>query len=391
MIFQHYWPEQFRATDIAENLVKEGHEVTVLCGLPNYPHGFVLDEYRHGRNRVQVRNGVKILRVKEIGRRNNVLFRMLNYWSYPHYAKKYLKKHHLECDVVLTVETSPIMMCKPALFYKKRYKKKVLMYAMDLWPESLLAGGITNRSIVYKHYTKVSARIYSQCDKILVTTNEHIGYIKSLPGCQSLDIECLPQYAESIFEEGDFESEDNGIIDLMFAGNVGKAQSVGTLVKAAAILKDDSRFRFHIVGGGSELENVIGLANSLGLDNVVFYGQKPIEEMTAMYKLADAMLVTLEDKPYANMTVPGKVQSYMAAGKAIIGSVRGSCASLIHNNGLGYVCDPGDENALATLIKGLNYNDLVKTGSHSREVYSQSFCQNSFMSRLIHSLAILQE
>ena len=103
----------------------------------------------------------------------------------------------------------------------------------------------------------------------MVSTKEHIDYIKSLPRCNELDIGYLPQYADTIFEESDFGNEDNGVIDLMFAGNIGKAQSVDTIIRAAALLKDDPRFKFHIVGSGSELDNVKKLAAELKTDNVV--------------------------------------------------------------------------------------------------------------------------
>lgn len=391
IVSQHYWPEQFRVTDIAESLAKEGHDVTVLCGLPNYPKGYVLDEYKHGKNRVQERNGVKIIRVKEIGRRRGVFFRFLNYWSYPRYAIKYLKKHKIDCDVVLTVETSPIMMCKPAIYYKKKYNKKVVMYEMDLWPESLLAGGITNKSLIYRHYKKVSSKIYSQCDKILVSTKEHIEYIKALSNCSNLDIEYLPQYAESIFEDGDFKTIDNGVIDLMFAGNIGKAQSVDTIIRAAALLKDDPRFKFHIVGSGSELENVKKLAKELKTDNVIFYGQRPLSEMPELYRLADVMLVTLEDKTYANMTIPGKVQSYMAAGKPVIGSIKGSCANFIRNNNVGLTCLSGDSKALANLIGGLDLKELQEIGERSKNVYFKKYSKSIFMNKLISTLESIKK
>jgi len=391
IVSQHYWPENFRITDIAETLVSLGHQVTVLCGLPNYPKGYIFDDYKYGKNRIQEHNGVKILRAKEIGRRNNVLFRFLNYWSYPHYASKMIKKLDKDFDIVYVQMSSPIMITKPALKYAKKYSKKVVMYEMDLWPESLLAGGITNKSFIYKHYKKVSAKIYSQCDKILVTTKEHIPYIKDLPGCKDLDIEYLAQYADTIFEESDFGYEDYDAIDLMFAGNIGKAQSVDTIIRSAALLKDDSRFKFHIVGSGSELENIKKLATELNTDNVVFYDQRPLEDMPELYKIADAMLVTLEDKPYANMTIPGKVQSYMAVGKPVIGAINGSCADFIKNNDIGYACPSEDSKALANLIENLELKELQKIGEHSKDVYFKKYSKSIFMNKLISILESMKK
>ena len=391
IITQRYWPENFRINDIAESLASFGYEITVLTGLPNYPIGYILDEYKHGKNRMQDYNGVHIVRAKEIERRKGVFFRFLNYWSFQHYGKKLVKKLDDSFDVVLINELSPIMSANPGLKYAKKHNKKVVMYEMDLWPESLLAGGIKKDSFIYNHYKKVSAKIYSQCDKILVSTKEHSEYIKSLPKCGDLNIVYLPQYADTIFEESDFGNEDNGIVDLMFAGNIGKAQSVDTIIKAASLLKDNPKYRFHIVGSGSELENIKKLAAELKTDNVVFYGQRPLEEMPQLYKMADAMLVTLEDKSYANMTIPGKVQSYMAVGKPVIGAINGSCANFIKNNDIGYACPSEDSGALANLITNLDLKELQKIGEHSKDVYFKKYSKSIFMKRLISTLELMKK
>lgn len=391
LVTQYYWPENSRVTDIAESLKKEGNNVTVLTGLPNYPQGYIYEGFRKGENRIQEHNGVHIIRAKLIERRHDILHRLLNYYSFPYYATKLTKKIPGDFDVVLAMEESPIMLVKPAIAYAKKHKKPLIMYEMDLWPESLLAGGITNKSFIYKHYKKVSAKIYSKCDKILTSTKEHIPYIKNLPGCEDLDIEYLPQYADTIFEESDFGNKDNGVIDLMFAGNIGKAQSVDTIIKAAALLKNDVRFKFHIVGAGSELNNIKKLAAKLKTDNVIFYGQRPLEDMPGLYKIADAMLVTLEDKPYANMTIPGKVQSYMAAGKPIIGAINGSCANFIINNEIGYTCKSNDSMALCELLVKQNIKELKRLGDRAREVYFRKYSKKAFINHLTNVLCEIKK
>lgn len=391
LVTQYYWPENSRVTDIAESLKKEGNEVTILTGLPNYPQGYIYDGYKHGKNRIQEHNGVHIVRAKLIARKHDIFHRFLNYYSFPYYGCKLAKKIPNDFDVVLAMEESPIMLVKPAITYAKKHHKPLIMYEMDLWPESLLAGGVTNKSFIYKHYKKVSAKLYSEFDKIIVSTKEHISYIKSLPKCESLDISYLAQYADTIFEESNYNKNENGIIDLMFAGNIGKAQSADTIIKAAALLKNDSRFRFHIVGSGTELDNVKKLANNLKADNIKFYGNMPLEEMPKMYQLADAMLVTLEDKPYANMTIPGKVQSYMAVGKPVIGAINGSCSNFIINNDVGYSCPSGDFNTLAEMIKTMTIEELQQIGQRSKEVYFRKYSKSIFMDRLIKHIKSLTE
>lgn len=389
IVSQRYWPESFRITDIAESLVKEGHQVTVLTGLPNYPRGYIFDDYKNKKNRIQEHNGVKIIRAKEIARKNNIFFRFLNYYSFPFYSKKIVKKLDNDFDVVLINELSPIMSCKPGLLYKKIHGTKAVMYEMDLWPESLLAGGIKKDSFIYNHYKKVSSKIYSQCDKILVSTKEHIDYIKALPNCSHLDISYLPQYAEEQFEKVESKPINEGdTINLMFAGNIGKAQSVDTIIRAAALLKEDKRFKFHIVGSGSEYDNMVSLAKELKTENVMFYGQKPVEEMPKLYEMAQVMLVTLEDSPFANLTIPGKIQSYIAAGKPVIGAINGSGANFIRNKDIGLSCAAGDFNALAKTISSLNAKQLNYFAEKSKTIYELEYNKSRFIKSLVENLNI---
>lgn len=387
IISQRYWPEIFRITDIAESLANNCIDVTVLTGLPNYPYGYVLNQYKNHKNRVEEHNAVHIVRCKEIGRRNNVFFRFLNYYSFPHYSKRIIRRIDKDFDVVLINELSPIMAAKPGLIYKKLYGTKVVMYEMDLWPESLLAGGIKKGSLLYNHYKKVSSKIYAKCDKILVSTKEHIGYIKALPGCDALNIEYLPQYAETIFEQvKEKKLEIDGPINLMFAGNIGKAQSIETIIRAASLLKNEPKYKFHIVGTGSEYDNIVELSKQLNTNNVVFYGQKPLSEMPELYSKMDVMLVTLEDSSYANLTIPGKVQSYLAAGKPIIAAVNGSTADLIKNKNVGYVCSSGDYKKLAQIISSIDVEWLKKISLNCKNVYKSLFSKDIFMKKLLESL-----
>lgn len=386
ILSQRYWPESFRITDIAEELVKRGNDVTVLTGLPNYPKGYIFDDYKNGKNRIQEHNGVKIVRAKEIERRNDLVHRFLNYYSFPHYAKKIIKKMDNDFDVVLINELSPIMAAIPAFLYKKKHNVKVVMYEMDLWPESLLAGGIKKNSILYKHYWKTSGKIYSQCDKILVSTKEHIEYIKKLPKCSGLDIEYLPQYAESIFENIKPKQFDEKHIEILFAGNIGKAQSIETIIKAANELKDDKRFMFHIVGGGSELENSELLTKDLKLNNVKFYGPKPVTEMPHYYEMCDAALVSLENKGYANMTIPGKVQTYMCAGKPIIGAINGATQNLIKENEIGVCCNSEDFVELGNIIRCLNEQSVTIFKMNAKKMYAEEFNKDKFFEKLIIEL-----
>ena len=105
-----------------------------------------------------------------------------------------------------------------------------------------------------------------------------------------------------------------------------------------------------------------------------------------MISINVAMLITLEDKQYANMTIPGKVQSYIAVGKPIIGAINGSTANFIINNEIGYVCASMNSDALATLIKNLKLEELEAIGKHSKDVYFKEYSKKLFINKLLLEL-----
>lgn len=172
----------------------------------------------------------------------------------------------------------------------------------------------------------------------------------------------------------------------MFAGNIGKAQSVDTIIRAAALIKDDKRFKFHIVGSGSEYDNNVTLAKQLNATNVIFYGQLPVEDMPKLYEMAQVMLVTLEDSPFANLTIPGKIQSYIAAGKPVIGAITGSAANFIKNKNIGLSTNSGNYKSLAHLITTLSTEKLNEFSKNAKNVYESTYNKKRFIKTLINNL-----
>lgn len=383
VICQYYYPEPFRVNDICEEMVKRGHEVTVVTGEPNYPEGQIYKGYENHAHSDEVINGVKVHRCPIIPRKTGTLYRFLNYFSYPYQAKKYIKNLRASdgkpFDVVFVNQLSPVMMAEPAISYKKKYGTPVLMYCLDLWPESLVAGGIGRGSVIYKFFHKISRRIYRQMNRIFVTSRMFSAYLNREFGIDDGVIDYLPQYAEGMFEKLPCREPD-GKTNFVFAGNIGAIQSVETIIKAAEELKD-SPVNFHIVGGGTDLERLKGLAD--GLENVVFYGRRPLEEMTEFYSMADAMLVTLKADPVLSLTLPGKVQSYMAAGKPIIGAIDGETKEIIEKAGCGYCGKAEDADELAGNIRRfINDGKTAELGSNARDFYEKYFERQKFMDEL---------
>lgn len=379
VICQYYSPEPFRITDICEELVKRGHEVTVVTGLPNYPMGEIYEGYRNGQHRKEIINDVEIYRCFTIGRKKGVVYRFLNYYSYMISSTNLVKKIDKDFDVVFVNQLSPVMMANAGVKYKKITNKKLVMYCLDLWPESLTLGGVKKGSSIYKYFHKVSKKLYNSADKIAITSRTFEDYFRDMFDIR--EVVYLPQYAEDLFNMSECRKTPDQFIDVMFAGNVGVAQSVDTILEAAKLTADITSLRWHIVGDGSELEKLE--TKMKGCENMIFHGRKPLEEMPRYYAMADAMLVTMQKDPIISLTLPGKLQTYMAAGKVIIGAVDGEARKIIDEAKCGFCSEAENAEALANNIRiFIQSNHKEEMCLNSRKFYEDHFEKGYFMNQL---------
>ncbi len=385
VISQHYYPENFRITDICEELVKRDFQVDVICGLPNYPEGIVLEEYKKKINREQKINGVNIHRCYEIGRGNSKLKLFLNYYSVCLSMKRKAKRLKEKYDLVFINQLSPVMVSWAGLTYAKKNNVPCIMYCYDLWPDSLAAGGINKKSLIYKYFFKISNKCYHSVDKIFVTSKMFINYFKTIHNIFDDKIEYLPQYCEDIFANIKFEESNNHYVNYVFAGNVGKMQSVETIIKAAKFVKKEN-IKIHIIGDGSNLEMCKRLCENYELDNVYFYGKRPLEEMPKFYSFADAMIVSLVKNDIISKTLPGKIQSYMSAGKPIIGCIDGETQEIIKEANCGLCCEAEDSEKLAELFIQMAKLDRKQLGYNAKNYYIQNFTKELFYKKLINEM-----
>lgn len=392
VVCQHYWPEPYRLADICEEMVRRGHTVRVVTDVPNYPMGHIYPEYRNGQNRREERNGVEIRRCFTIGRRNDLLFRFLNYYSFALSSRRYVRHLREDYDLVFTQQTSPVMMSSAAMAWARRHKKPCVLWCQDLWPASLKVGGVKEGGLLYRYYARVSRRIYRQADTLLISSRMFRGYLRDTLGVDNARIEYLPQYAENIFNHPLSWPEGKDTVDLVFAGNVGKAQSMPTILGAAARLRDVSALRIHIVGDGSELAATKSRAARMGLENVIFHGRQPLEAMPAYYAMADAMLLCLTADEEISRTLPAKVQGYMAAGRPILAAANGETALVLADAGCGACVAAEDDAALAEAIRTfIRCADRVELGRRARNFYAEHFERSVFMGRLENTLAASAE
>ncbi len=374
MVCQYYYPEQFQINEIAPEFVKRGHDVTVLTGLPNYPKGEIYPGYENGKRREEVIDGVKVIRVEEHPRKTGGKNLIMNYLSFARNASKMVKNFSGDFDVVFCYQLSPVTMLQPAVAYAKKYHKPLLAYCLDIWPES--AKDHLNIPVVYSVIASISKKLYRAADHIAVTSRPFIDYLEAEIGYDKRKMSYIPQHADTSMLDIDFSAPDNGIADFMYAGNMGKGQTLDVIIRAVAELKDRNYFLVHMVGDGSKREELEALAKELGVeDKVIFYGNQKREDMPKFYKRADALLITLRGNNAVGNTMPGKLQMYMTTGKPILGAINGAANEVIAESGCGKCVPAGDYKGLAAIMTDyIEHKDRYEDcGVKARAYFSENF------------------
>ena len=391
IVTQYYYPEQFQINEIAPELVKRGHEVTVLCGVPNYPKGVVFEGYgsaeslAHKEREYFEKTGVKVVHVEQHPRGNNPLSLIRNYISFARNSKKYVRKMDKDYDVVLGYQLSPITSMEAALEYKRLYGAPVVFYTLDIWPVSAEGMLKSKRNPLMIPVKRLSRRIYQGADRILVTSRPFMEYLHWANGIDYNRMAYLPQHAGDGMLNMDLRAEDNGIADFMFAGNLGKGQRLDVIVEAARILGRRKDYKIHFVGDGrmrGELENMVKEYDLQ--DNVIFYGNQKREDMPRFYKMADALLITLRGNNEVGDTMPGKLQMYMTTGKPIFGAINGAAYEVIKEARCGSCVKAGDYEGLAKLMKLYieHPSDFELCGQNARDYFLKHFTLDIYMDGL---------
>lgn len=391
IVTQYFYPENFKSNDMAFELQKRGHDVTVLTGLPNYPEGEIFPGYGIFKNRRQVINGVKIIRSLLLPRGNGGGLRLfINYYSFAFFAsiKALFMGVSSKFDAIIVHEPSPITQYYPALILNKIWKTPVYFWVMDLWPESLsIAGGVKNEFIL-KYYSNVIKGFYKNATKILITSK---GFRESIneKGNFNEKIIYFPNWAEDSISDGNKNYPIPNLpqgFKIMFAGNIGEAQDLDNIMRAALELKDKKHIQFVLVGDGRKMPYVKEFVLQNNLDETVkVMGRFPVESMSSFFNKADIMLVTLKDDPIFNLTVPAKLQAYMSASKPILAMLNGEGAGNIIDAKCGFTVPAGDYKGLSEAIieaSLLSQEELQKLGDNSRNYYEKYFKMSACITNL---------
>lgn len=400
VVSQYFWPENFRINDLVAELVRRGHQVTVLTGLPNYPEGTIFQRFLDDPAFYSQYEGADIVRVPMTPRGQGGWRLMFNYLTFAVSASVLglwrLRRRHF--DAIFAYEPSPITVGLPAALLRLTKRAPLAFWVLDLWPETLRAIGIVRSPFILGVVGKLVSLIYASCDLILAQSKSFIPQIRKYAG-DDRQVEYFPSWAEGVFETQQVQHATevpfkSGSFNVMFAGNIGNAQDFPSILAAAESLRCYTHIRWLIVGDGRMASWVSSEIKSRNLHDCVFMlGRYPVERMPSFFKHAHGLLVTLKNEPIFSMTIPGKLQSYLAAGIPVLAMLNGEGAEVITRSRSGFACAAGDHVALAAAVLKLSQMtgpERESMGKNGLELNVREFGRDILIDRLELWLSQLQ-
>lgn len=403
VVTQYFWPETFRINELVAELVRRGHSVTILTGKPNYPSGRVFPEFASDPTAFATFSGAEVVRVPIIARgTGRGLMLALNYLSFAASAMLLgaWKLRHRDFDAVFVYQPSPVTAVLPGLFIGRIKKAAVALWVLDLWPETLLALGLLRPGKLYALVERATQWIYRNCDLVLGQSKRISDALRERTGGK-VDVAYFPAWSDEVFSGNDrthLAPEVPHCADcftILFAGNIGEAQDFPSILDAATKLRDKDDIRWVIVGDGRMSAWLNDEIARRGLGHrMLMVGRHPLERMPEFFAHADALLVSLKSDTLFGMTVPGKLQAYLASGIPVLAMLDGEGAELLAEAGAGLSCPSGSGHGLAEIAEKLARTDRAERramGQHGRDHCAREFSLSKLVSFLELSLAQLAD
>ena len=370
VISQYFYPENFRINDLVFSLKERGHQVEVLTGKPNYPKGDYFKGYSWKNPLEEEIQGVKVHRANLILRKKGGGLRLfLNYFSFVFFSFFKIIRLRGNFNKVFIYAPSPVTVGILGILAAKKFSCKSYLWVHDLWPESVrVAGGVKSR-LVLGIVNQMTKLIYRFSDVILVQSPEFKTYIKNQDVADSKLI-YYPYYAEDFYkvvkkQKNYLEQFPKGF-NLVFAGNIGVAQSFDTVIDAFEKLKQHN-INLLVLGDGRDKSRIQKLIEQKGIsDKFYFLGTHPPEKMPHYFSCADALFISLKKADIFSYTIPGKLQSYLACGKPIIGAIDGIGKKIIEESKSGLCSNAENSDELSKILIRISTSPKVELDNFSK-------------------------
>ena len=394
LLTQFYDPEPvYKGQAFAEAIAKAGYEVEVVTGFPNYPGGRIYDGYRMRPIFKSQENGVTITRLALYPSHDESrVGRILNYVSFMLSAFFYLTILARRANLIYAYHP-PLTVGLAATAARIFRRTPVVLDIHDLWPDGLPATGMISNPRILKAVAMACKWMYSRVQHIILHSHGFreellnrgvppekmttvIGWTHE-PTAQTPRL-AVPQNMKGLCE-----------LKILYAGNIGLAQALETVLDAADMLQSEGHAKtaiIYILGSGLALETLKEKARHLSLKNVVFLPRVAPSKVEAYLAAADVLLMHLRDTPLFELNIPSKVQAYMLAAKPILIGGRGEVEKLIADAQAGVIVPPENPRAIADAILSLANmpaDERNKLGSNAYAYYWRELCMEKGMSKFI--------
>jgi glycosyltransferase involved in cell wall biosynthesis len=392
LVSQWFTPEPFfKGLPFARALMDRGHDVQVLTGFPNYPGGRLYPGYRLRPLQREVMEGIPVIRVPLYPSHDaSSVRRAVNYASFalsaacigPWAAKK--------ADVAY-VYHPPATVALPAMALHWMRRVPFVYDVQDLWPDTLGATGMLRHRAILNLVGRWCSLAYRKAARIVVLSPGFRDALvrRGVPGskieviynwCEEDCIRRAPRneaLADALGMAGRF--------NIVFAGTMGKAQALDAVLECAGIVaKRSPKLQFVFVGGGIDVDRLKAIARGKCLSNVLFLARRPVSEIGDLLNLADVLLVHLKDDPLFRITIPSKIQTYLAVGRPILAGVGGDAAALVEKAGAGISCIPERAESIAGAAESMfrmAKGELQAMGENGRRYYWRELSRDAGVTR----------
>lgn len=378
---------------LARGLLARGHTVQVLTGFPNYPSGVVAKGYRLRRVMDEELGGVQVRRVAVYPSHDeSSARRILNYASFGVSATVSGLDSLRGIDAVW-IYNSPITTALPMWGARYGLRTPCVLHVMDLWPDTLHVAGFAypgrGRATGRRLLSSWAGAMYRAADSVAYIS-PGVGDVLRKRGVPEAKLRYVPMWAdEEIFHPSSenfrqlFNLSDDAIV-LLYAGALGHAQSLNTLIDACAQVHDP-RFVCLIAGSGTAEQDLRKRARAVGASNIRFLGRLPQEKMTALMATGDLNYIGLRPHALSGVTMPSKTQAALASGRALLVAAHGDVARVARDSGAGWAVEPGDVSAIAAAIRsacGVGREELRRMGVRARTYYKETFSVDQGVGRI---------
>jgi glycosyltransferase involved in cell wall biosynthesis len=364
IVTEYFYPEEFKINEVAQEWKNKGYEVDILTQNPTYPFGKVFGGYKNRFFSKEIYNGMTIYKVKAItGYKTSLFKKLLKYFSFMVLGSIVSLRIGQRYDYVFGFDVGALTGMVPAIILKQFYQKPVTLWVQDVWPDSVYAYGFKKTKLLEFFLNRFVKYIYRYSSNFAISTN---GFEqKILPYLEATkEIIYAPNWADYLNKNlNNFSFSEDDKIHFTFAGNVGMVQNLENIITAFGKLNDEylDKVQLNIIGDGSNLENLQNIVKNNNYKNIIFWGRIPKYNIYQYLNASDFLIISLIDKEIFSLTLPAKMQTYIAAGKPIIAIIKGEVATMVQKYNLGLIASPSDIKEIKSVLQeAINQNKEQK-------------------------------